>query len=348
MGESISEYVAELKRLANNCQFGQYLDEALRDRLVCGMRSQSTQKRLLAEADLTFSKALAVALSVEAAEKNTQQLNGCESLAQTVSYQSAYMRSQVKGRGNPRKPPAVNSGNPQGKQQCYRCGSPKHKANTCKFKDTVCHSCHKLGHLAKVCRSKRSSSSQAAQNRLAEEILVEEPGETELLPLFRLGKKGTSPIVIDVNINGKMVTMEVDTGAARSVMSEVLAKQLFPNLPMKKTSVVLHTYSAEALQVCGELPTKVAYGNQVKELSLLIIQGNGPTLLGRDWLAHLRLDWEQITSNINVVRKEASGKLPILLKQHQEVFKEGLGTVSQLKASLSLREDVQPMQVLSS
>ena len=57
VGESISEYVAELKRLANNCQFGQYLDEALRDRLVCGMRSQSTQKRLLAEADLTFSKA---------------------------------------------------------------------------------------------------------------------------------------------------------------------------------------------------------------------------------------------------------------------------------------------------
>ena len=43
MGESISEYVAELKRLANNCLFGQYLDEALRDRLVCGMRSQSTK-----------------------------------------------------------------------------------------------------------------------------------------------------------------------------------------------------------------------------------------------------------------------------------------------------------------
>ena len=81
----------------------------------------SQQLVLQSEADLTFSKALAVTLSVEAAEKNTQQLNGCESLAQTVSYQSAYMRSQVKGRGNPcRKPPAVNSGNPQGKQQCYR------------------------------------------------------------------------------------------------------------------------------------------------------------------------------------------------------------------------------------
>ena len=136
--------------------------------------------------------------------------------------------------------------------------------------------------------------------------------------------------------------MEFDTGAARSVMSEVLAKQLFPNLPMKETSVVLHTYSAETLPVCGELLTKVAYGNQVKEFSLLIMQGNGPTLLGRDWLAHLCLDWEQIVSNINVVRKEASGKLPILPKQHQEVFKEELGTASKLKASLSLREDVQP------
>ena len=98
MGESISEYVAKLIRLTNNCQFSQYLDEALRVRLVCEMGSQSTQKCLIAEADLTSSKALAVALSVEAAEKNMQQLNGCKSLAQTVSYQSAYMRSQVKGR----------------------------------------------------------------------------------------------------------------------------------------------------------------------------------------------------------------------------------------------------------
>lgn len=37
VGESISEYMAELRRLTTHCQFITYLDEALRDRLVCGL-----------------------------------------------------------------------------------------------------------------------------------------------------------------------------------------------------------------------------------------------------------------------------------------------------------------------
>ena len=45
--ESIAEYIAELRRLATNCEFGEYLNDALRDRLVCGLRNTGIQKRLL-------------------------------------------------------------------------------------------------------------------------------------------------------------------------------------------------------------------------------------------------------------------------------------------------------------
>jgi len=41
--ESISNYVAELRRLTTHCDFGEYLDQALRDRLVCGIRHENTQ-----------------------------------------------------------------------------------------------------------------------------------------------------------------------------------------------------------------------------------------------------------------------------------------------------------------
>ena len=45
--ESFATYIAELKSLARNCSFGNHLEKALRDQLVCGMRSVSVQKILL-------------------------------------------------------------------------------------------------------------------------------------------------------------------------------------------------------------------------------------------------------------------------------------------------------------
>ena len=50
--ESIAEYVAELHRLASHCELGTFLEQALQDRLVFGMRSESTKKRLLMEKSL--------------------------------------------------------------------------------------------------------------------------------------------------------------------------------------------------------------------------------------------------------------------------------------------------------
>jgi len=42
-GETIAEYLAELRRLAATCNFGEYLQEVLRDRLVCGIQHKGTQ-----------------------------------------------------------------------------------------------------------------------------------------------------------------------------------------------------------------------------------------------------------------------------------------------------------------
>ena len=75
-GESIAEFMAELRRLSTHCDFKSYLNEALRDRLVCGLRSESTQRRLLAEKDLSLQKAMEIAQGMEAADRNTKSLKG--------------------------------------------------------------------------------------------------------------------------------------------------------------------------------------------------------------------------------------------------------------------------------
>jgi len=52
--------VADLKKLVAHCNFGANLNEALRDRLLCGLRNVQIQKRLRSEAKLKYSKALKI------------------------------------------------------------------------------------------------------------------------------------------------------------------------------------------------------------------------------------------------------------------------------------------------
>ena len=73
-GENVSTYVSELRKLSEYCNFGDTLEDMLRDRLVCGINDKRVQRRLLAEPGLTFAKALELAQAVETAESNAKQL----------------------------------------------------------------------------------------------------------------------------------------------------------------------------------------------------------------------------------------------------------------------------------
>ena len=46
----------------------------LRDQIVCGINNEQTQKRLLAEPDLTYKKAVELVQALEMAESNAKQL----------------------------------------------------------------------------------------------------------------------------------------------------------------------------------------------------------------------------------------------------------------------------------
>ena len=45
-GDGVTAFAANPKHMASTCQFGTHLNEALRDRFVCGLGSKETQKKL--------------------------------------------------------------------------------------------------------------------------------------------------------------------------------------------------------------------------------------------------------------------------------------------------------------
>ena len=71
-GESITVYVAELQKLSEYCNFGKALEVMIRHHLVCGVKNESIQRRLLGERDLTHKKAVEIAVALEALAKQVK------------------------------------------------------------------------------------------------------------------------------------------------------------------------------------------------------------------------------------------------------------------------------------
>ena len=108
----------------------------------------------------------------------------------------------------------------------------------------------------------------------------------------------------------------MDTGAAVTVMSERVKDQLFPNMSLEKSSLRLRTYTGEVMAVLGETTAQMKYGDQHCTMSLTVVAGSGPCLLGRDWLSQLKLDWKTIAA----VRADLSeSKLDALLSRYAGV-----------------------------
>ena len=93
----------------------------LRDRLVCGINNPTTQKKLLAEQDLTYERAKSIALGSESAD---QKLREMSTPANTSPGQ--FKKEPVN---------TVNQGNAGDKPfSCHRCGTPGQLATQCRFK----------------------------------------------------------------------------------------------------------------------------------------------------------------------------------------------------------------------
>ena len=73
-GDNVAAYLAELKRLSKHCKFGDTLNDMLRDRIVCSIEDQLTQRKLLAKPELTLKKAFEVVQTIVSVDNQVQEL----------------------------------------------------------------------------------------------------------------------------------------------------------------------------------------------------------------------------------------------------------------------------------
>ena len=85
-GETFNDYIAALRILAQTCNFCACLrDTLLRDRIVLGIRSARTRKRLLEERNLTLKKCIDTCKSDETAHQHLHAFQTFQLLLSKVS-----------------------------------------------------------------------------------------------------------------------------------------------------------------------------------------------------------------------------------------------------------------------
>lgn len=143
-GELIADYVADLKKMARYCEFKTNLEENLRDQFVCGLRSDLIRQRLFAENNIDYNKALQLANTLEAAERDAGAVEGS--------------REQVPDRELSEKMHKLAV------RDCSACGANGHSWQNCRYKDFECSYCRKIGHLRRVCMTKEFERHKTSSN----------------------------------------------------------------------------------------------------------------------------------------------------------------------------------------
>ncbi|PFX12270.1 Uncharacterized protein K02A2.6 [Stylophora pistillata] len=298
-GETVLTYVADLKKLATHCNFGANLNEALRDKLVSGLRNVHIQKHLHSEAKLRYSKALEIAVAMETAIRDAAGLQ-------------SELRSEPRVQKISDNHTQAPSPNPTTKV-CYRCGRDLHPTHNRRFKDQTCYHRGKVGHISRACRSKQQGKPKQPPkpplNTQVHSIEYSESDEFESvlgsIQIHNVSKPSSTVIWIDLKVEGKPLKMELDTNSAVSITPHDLYREKFHDKPLQETKLILKTYTGENIFPAGVLEVNVEYKDQQpSRLDLYVVKNKGPVLMERDWLHKVRLDWPKVEEELRRLQNE--------------------------------------------
>ncbi|KAL1447118.1 hypothetical protein MTO96_044374 [Rhipicephalus appendiculatus] len=127
------------------------------------------------------------------------------------------------------------------------------------------------------------------------------------------------PFTVTVEVCGKPLRMEVDTGASVSVMAKSCLLQLLPSVPVQSSQVFPRSYSGKLNKVQGKADVHVKFHDKEADLLIFLAGDESPTLLGRKWMQELGIGVSDVEVSIHALSDAKN-----LVQDYAEVFEEGL------------------------
>lgn len=182
----------------------------------------------------------------------------------------------------------------------------------------------------------------------------------DLTNLFALNKPDevnvtsdrVKPIIVNVQVEDKVLNFEVDSGACVSVINDQCYKDNFSSVELQSTSLVLSSYTNQPIKPVGKLSVLVKHKDVAKQLNLYVIAKGANPLMGRDWIRDLEVVIKipnRISNEMSInsghesfcsLADENPKVVSVLYQKFPEVFTDKLGCYKGEAARLVLKDNV--------
>ncbi|GFY14030.1 uncharacterized protein K02A2.6 [Trichonephila clavipes] len=177
---------------------------------------------------------------------------------------------------------------------------------------------------------------QLLKNLLAPDI----PSDQTLDKLKDALKKHLTPKPLIIPSRHKFLNRKQTEGEGISTyIAELRALAMNCDYDKDMLNIMLRDVFGDSIIPLGYVTVRVQYKNQKVNLNLYIVKENLDTILGREWLYKIHLDWPAIKA----FRAKTEQNLNNLLREYKDIFDDKLGEINNYEAKLKLRHGVKPI-----
>lgn len=323
--ETIDSYVTDLRMKARSCEYGDLKDSLIRDRIVCGLKSDAVRSRLLRDSDLTLEKAIETCRAAESTE--TQMKIMTEGPSTTESVNAIQKKNKEKHKFKT-KPVSQKEDYVTKVRNCKKCGR-SHEARKCPAFGKECHKCHKSNHFAKMCRG---HTIQKRPPKIHGINASDTESEYEI-NCVENNKNKDKDWNTTFSIGNKHIKLKLDTGAQVNVMPLHLYKKLSRH-PMMKSKARLVSYSGHPIETCGKTSLTITHKGKFYIVDFQIVNSDVTPVLGLKSCQELNL-----VKRIYAVNNRKSSEE--ILNRFEDLF-DGLGCLPG-KHTIKIDKEVSPV-----
>lgn len=331
--ESVDQYVTRLRQRADFCDFGDNVNDQIKDQVIEKCLSNHLRRKLLERGrDLTLAHLQTLARAMETSERQATNMAAGGQQSQSVNF--------VKSGARPKQHKQQHD---KTDMRCYRCDNTGHISSDskCPARDVECTRCKKVGHYMKCCKTKMKQSGNKKYGKKHSKSrvrLVNEDSDSDYA--FSVGEKHEA-VKIEADIGGVSTSLIIDSGATCNVISEKEWERLKANkikCESRKSAKRLYPYGSKSpLEVLGSFSAEIKVRDKTLEASFTVVKGEGQNLLGEKTATALDVLRVGFANSIETV-----GEPETLVEKYKDRF-EGLGKLKDFQLHIPINKEVQPV-----